>query len=295
MTIAACYLSAEGVVFGADSTSTMFVSGPDPNSSGSFHQFDYAQKIYEIGKDSTLGITMWGLGNLGDVSYRTMIAQFADLPTTHGAKSLVEVAQSWNVFFWNIYSTQFSEILKRLHQLDNQSNKTTEEENEIQNYVNYLSGGFCLGGYLKHDRKPGAYEIRFDPTLTSPGPVEELPVGNIRFWGCPNLMERLIIGLDFEVYKSILNSDKWNGSPEELLEAIRPNRLAHPQGLPIREAVDWVHASIYTTIKAMKFSHLDPVCGGPVEVAVITTDRLFRWVRHKRFDVAISQGGLFDA
>ena len=61
--------------------------------------------------------------------------------------------------------------------------------------------------------------------------------------------------------------------------------------LPIREAIDWVHASIYTTIQAMKFSHLAPVCGGPVEIAVITTDRPFRWVRHKRLDAALRQGG----
>jgi hypothetical protein len=64
--------------------------------------------------------------------------------------------------------------------------------------------------------------------------------------------------------------------------------------LPIREAIDWVHASIYATIKMMKFSHLPPVCGGPVEIAVITTDKKFRWVRHKRFDAAIGEGGFFN-
>jgi len=44
----------------------------------------------------------------------------------------------------------------------------------------------------------------------------------------------------------------------------------------------------------MEFSHTAPVCGGPVEIAVITTDRSFRWVHHKRFDAAIRQGGLLD-
>ena len=63
---------------------------------------------------------------------------------------------------------------------------------------------------------------------------------------------------------------------------------APPGVLPIREAIDWVHASIYTTIKGIKFSRFDPVCGGPIEVAVITTDRRFRWVRHKGLDAAMS-------
>ena len=35
------------------------------------------------------------------------------------------------------------------------------------------------------------------------------------------------------------------------------------------------------TIKTMKFSHMAPVCGGPVEIAVVTTDRKFRWVRQR--------------
>ena len=39
----------------------------------------------------------------------------------------------------------------------------------------------------------------------------------------------------------------------------------------------------------MKFSHYLPVCGGPIEIAVISTDRNFRWVRHKRFDDALGQ------
>jgi hypothetical protein len=52
-------------------------------------------------------------------------------------------------------------------------------------------------------------------------------------------------------------------------------------------AVDWIHPSINTTIKSLKFSHLAPVCGGPIEVTVITTDRTFRWVRHKELDSAL--------
>lgn len=78
MTIAACYLSSEGVVLGADSTTTMYVTCPGPNPLQTEHHYNYAQKVFQIGKESTLGITMWGLGNLGETSYRTLIAEFAD-------------------------------------------------------------------------------------------------------------------------------------------------------------------------------------------------------------------------
>jgi hypothetical protein len=238
---------------------------------------------------------MWGLGNLGDVSYRTLIAQFADMLALQGAQSLALVAEAWSRFFWEVYAAKFASILQRVQHLLAQTTRTPDEEDDLAFYRSTLSGGFCLGGYLQHERVPGAYVVPYDPTLASPAPVEPLGYGTTRFWGCPNLMERLVYGVDFDVYASILRSGKWNGTPRELAAIIQPHHLGQPADLPIREAIDWIHASIYTTIKTMKFSHLDPVCGGPVEIAVITTDRPFRWVRHKRFDAAIAQGGLVDA
>ena len=93
--------------------------------------------------------------------------------------------------------------------------------------------------------------------------------------------------MDPDLFDRILRSGKWTGTPEELFGLVEQGRLGLPRHLPLREAIDWVHASIYTTIKAMKFSHLAHVCGGPIEVAVITSDRRFRWVCHKRLDEAI--------
>jgi hypothetical protein len=71
VTIAACYLTPEGVVFGADSTTTV-------GTPGGLRHYNYAQKIFEIGQPSTLGIVMWGMGGFPRRSHRTLIAQFAD-------------------------------------------------------------------------------------------------------------------------------------------------------------------------------------------------------------------------
>jgi len=108
MTIAACYLSAEGVVFGADSTTTMFVSGIGPGAPGAEHHYNFAQKIFQIGENSTLAMAMWGLGNLLTLSYRTLIAQFADSLVGQGAQSMADVANRWNQFFWSAYSTELA-------------------------------------------------------------------------------------------------------------------------------------------------------------------------------------------
>lgn len=162
-------------------------------------------------------------------------------------------------------------------------------------YLSSLSGGFCLGGNLPQDRRPRAFEFLYDPSQLGPKPVEELPTGSTKFWGCPNIMHRLLYGVDFQILQAVMDSGKWTGTQDDLTALILPHCLGQPLHLPIREAIDWLHASIYTTIKTMKFSHLAPVCGGPVEVAVITSDRPFRWVRHKKMDVATDHGGISDA
>jgi hypothetical protein len=37
-----------------------------------------------------------------------------------------------------------------------------------------------------------------------------------------------------------------------------------------------------STIKAMKFSNFPQTCGGPIEIAVISSDRRFRWCQRRR-------------
>jgi hypothetical protein len=295
MTIAACYLSSEGVVLGADSTSTMFVGNPGPNPGGSEHHYNYAQKIFEIGENSALGIVMWGLGSLGETSHRTLIARFADELRGAPFPAMTVVADRWNSLFWGVYGNQFGQVIQRTQQLLGQANRSQDEENELGFYLQKLSGGFCLGGYCPSDRQPQAFEITFGPNLTGPDPPQALEVGKAKFWGCPNIINRLVFGVDFSLLGAIEQSGKWSGTSDDLIALVIPHTLAQPFDLPIREAIDWVYTSIYTTSQAMKFSHLAPVCGGPVEIAVVTTDRRFRWVKHKKLEAAIVQGGNVDA
>ena len=161
------------------------------------------------------------------------------------------------------------------------------EEITFRTLSNNLVVGFCLGGYVKADRVPFAYEIVFDPLAPKPTPQQLPPAQS--FWGVPSLIGRLINGCSEELRASILSSGKWSGSADDLDDLIAPNKLSHPATVPIRDAIDFTHACLLTTVKAMKFSNLPQVCGGPLELAVITTDRSFRWVRHKPWDAVIME------
>ncbi|MFT8418322.1 MAG: hypothetical protein ABF636_05750 [Acetobacter sp.] len=293
MTIATCYLSPEGIVFGADSTTTY-------STNDQFQHFNYCQKVFEIGENSSLGLVTWGLGNLPPISYRTLIAQFSDQLEVNPPLSVKEVADRWVNLFYNKYSNLFSAEIAECKRLSAKQPydstmrpppaemRTVDEEIHFFKMCSNLSAGFCIGGYVKGNRDPYAYEIIFDPANGSPTPTE---LGHSHFfWGMPSFINRLINGCSDELRMSILNNPHWTGTSDDLNALIDEGRLQHPYTVPIREAIDFSHICLLTTIKAIKFSSFPRVCGGPVELAVITTDRNFRWVRHKRWDSALTEG-----
>jgi hypothetical protein len=132
----------------------------------------------------------------------------------------------------------------------------------------------------------------FRPLGPPPTP-DSIQFGKYRFWGVPDVIQRLYQGFDKDLPATVVASGKWTGTLGELDTVLSRFKVEHP-AIPIRDAVDFVHSSIYITIKTLKFSLATQVCGGPIEIAVITTDRAFRWVRHKPWDAAITDGEQYD-
>jgi hypothetical protein len=298
VTIAACYVSPEGIVLGADSTTTY----GDP--SGGQHYYNHSQKLFELGTGSeigTLGAVTWGVGGLQVSSHRTLFALLSDDIVKNSPKSVGDVADRWTakildrLFRSKLSSCAFNravQIARRKESTRSRSGagpgkRTEGEERSYKQLHLGLVAGFCVGGYAPPDRTPAAYEIIFDPLKAKPTPVQ-ISAG-WKFWGAPNMIQRLIFGADDELKERLMKSGKWSGTRPELDELVMQSALAHPI-VPIRDAIDFVHACIFSTIKAFKFSSLSQICGGPIELAVITTDRPFRWVRHKAWDVAITDG-----
>jgi hypothetical protein len=124
-----------------------------------------------------------------------------------------------------------------------------------------------------------------------------MPVGQARFSGAPEVFDRVFRGFDPNLPGQLLAALKSRlpnlpgNFDERFIDAFHEiaGRLvsAGTTDLPIREAIDYIHTYVRMTIKAFKFRFGPPVCGGPIEVGFITTDRAFRWVRHKEFGTAI--------
>src|SRR4029079_9748282 len=106
LTIAVCYVSPEGIVLGADSTTT-FQFGGVP------HFYNNAQKIFEIGENSTYGIACWGLGGFGNVSYRTLVARLADDLAGRAPVDVEDVATRWAGLVYQAYNNSLHPVLDR--------------------------------------------------------------------------------------------------------------------------------------------------------------------------------------
>jgi hypothetical protein len=286
-------LSPEGVVLGADSTASFqLADGP--------HYFNNAQKLFEVGPvGSTLGMIVWGMGGLQESSHRTLIAQLADgFKGAKKPKTVGEVMNRWIDHFWAAYSKEQAGSIARVKSLDampahdpngqTPGCRSEAEDSEYKALKLGLAVGFCIGGYILPDRTAHALFVVFEPLLPKPKAIA-LPMHGYGFWGAPIMVNRLLFGADERLKDAILKSGHWNGKDTDLDAVLSAYRLQHLR-MPIRDAIDFVNAYILSTIKAFKFSSLAQICGGPIELAVIRTDRAFEWVRHKPWDAALEEG-----
>ena len=264
MSIAAAYLVSEGVVLGADSSTTVSIS--TPQGAGVVQLLTHSQKVFEVGYNSRLGVCTWGAGSIGNISHRTIIAQLADrinngTTVKDAATELVNIVQP---------------IVKK----------------EGVEFV-----GYYLGGWNPKSHEPACFHIEIRRETSQ---IKPLTLGLCMFSGTPIFFSRVFRGYDPRLPDSLKNELK-QVLPEKVIKnfgdifnkafekASAPLIAAGHKDLPIREAIDFVYSYLHITVKAEKFSFGPPSCGGPIEIGFISTDRLFRGVQYKPFFSAITE------
>lgn len=271
MTIAATYLVSDGVVFGADSSTTVEVQAPQGK--GVIQLLTHSQKVFEVGENSRFGVCTWGAGSLGKLSHRTVIAQLAE---KIGEDTSVEKA-----------AAMLGEITESIVKKEN---------------VPFV--GYYLGGWNPSSHEPACFQITIKPSGKE---ITSLKLGLCSFSGMPEFFNRVFRGYDPSLKDRLcekLRERLFSGNiPKDfdsnfgtIFEEIAAQLVAAGfPDLPIREAIDFVYSYLHITVKANKFKFGPPMCGGPIEIGFISTDRRFRWVRHKSFSSAIiEQEGEYD-
>ena len=156
--------------------------------------------------------------------------------------------------------------------------------------------GHHSGGWDPETHIPNCYKIELRQEIKS---IKPLSLGVCYFSGMPNFFTRVFRGFDPDLplrlkdeLKSLFpqlaaNGDFENKFDQSFEKAALPLIAEGFKDLPIREAIDFIYTYLHITIKATKFKFGAPGCGGPIEIGFISTDRPFRWVRHKSFSSAI--------
>ena len=275
MTIAAAYLVSEGVVFGADSSTTVSARRPEGKSGGVLQVLSHAQKVYEVGENSRFGICTWGAGRIGEISHRTIVARLAE-----------EIKDDITV-------ESLSNILGNL------------VESIAKNIPDFDFVGYYLGGWDPKTHNPSCFQIE----IKKGGKYKITPIslGMCSFSGNPLFFTRAFKGFDHRLPEILLRELK-NLFPgdslpkdfdrlfnEAFIKSTVPLVAVGYQDLPIREAIDFIYSYLHITVKAVKFSFGAPWAGGPIEIGFVSSDRRFRWVKHKKFSSAIIEGeGEYD-
>lgn len=271
MTIAVSGNFTEGVVLGADSAVSYTARGTNSIS----HLYNGAQKVYHLGldehcNDSPYGAMVYGAASYAGKSWRNMFACFCRNESIRELDSADAVVNA------------FTLILERLI--------PEERKRPI--------GGVIIGGFGSKDSAVRCFRIPF-PSLVK----EELTQGVIGFDGVPDVVQRMLLGVDARLEQVIrkqfkhvqVEVTKTGGKKtmvplsEVVLNVVAKNALkcTPDTDMPLRDAIDYVHFLVYSTIKHFKFSHQAPVCGGAVELVAITLDRGFRRVIRKPLDSQI--------
>jgi len=275
MTIAVAGNFTEGVVFGAESAITYVESGKVAQ------VYEGAQKIYHLGSradcsDSPYGAMIYGAASFEGQSWRNLLANFRRQNPHAQYDAAEKLANALTAY------------LERV-----QPDRAKRPD-----------GGLFLAGYGAGDTEVRCFRIDVPSLQLLPVQME-----SVHFDGMPHVVQRLLFGIDEQTEKHFeklfegITLDVQSGSDVQkiplvtiIVDCIKGGypKCEPDVDMPLRDAIDYVHFLVYSTVKQFKFGHGAKLCGGDIELAVVTLDRGFRRIRRKPLDAFVPLSGYSD-
>ncbi len=251
MTVAIFAKVPEGVVLGADSTTTIM-----NNQGGVLNTYDNVQKIFPI-ENHPAGIVTWGLGGIGVRNIESLVHEFEN-QFTRARRTIEELAGSLFDFFRDRYIQQFGQP---------QDNITL---------------GFVVAGYDRNSTIPTEFIMEIPnhpPAILRPNLSDGTPNFGLHWFGQPWWITRLISGFDPRWLEQV--AGRYNIPVQDLINMANAWQVPIPyNAMPLQDAVDLTEFLVNITIGVFKFQVGPKSCGGVVDVAVITP-KGFCWIKQK--------------
>jgi hypothetical protein len=289
MTICISIKVSEGLVLAADSSAAVQgwigQAGGEPQI---LKTYEHAGKLAHI-KDYPIGTLNWGTSLIGSRSVASLIKEFEySLPSLDEENEKIKErrmrgeSQQNNRFPYNVH-----DIAKDLIE-----HVTNFYHAEIGEQATKPSLGILVSGFSSEKFFPEQWLLdipnRSEPVEIRPD-VEGKPSFGANWFGLTDAIVRLHHGRDDRILLKI--SEKF-GTPIEEAQQLLAD-VEYPvlfDGMPLQDAVDYAVYLVNVVIGRFRFVIGAPLCGGDIDVAVITPNT-FSWVQRKSWKVKTNLSG----
>ena len=264
MSICVSVKVGEGLVLAADSAST--IEGQIGNNPpGILKTYEHARKLCQV-KDYPVGVMSWGAGVLGARTMESLVAEFAN------NRPRLSELDSLSV---KVLSDELYDFIKQRH-LEEFPQAPTQPQGP--GALGIYVGGFSTDAFFP-ETYVGLLPIEAELHNARPDREEGKPTFGANWYGQTDAIIRWHLGFAPELRGALLSQKEWT-EPEvrEFLQGFQYPVLF--DGMPLQDAVELAEFLVYLVIQRFRFVVGAPLCGGAIEVAVLTPGR-FTWVRRR--------------
>lgn len=290
MTVCVSIKVSEGLVLAADSTAALLGSLQDPTgktATGILKTYDHGRKLSHL-KDYPIGTLAWGAALIGARSVESLIKEYEyTLPSLEEEEEKIKERRNRGELNADVrFTYSVSEISKGLL---NHVKKFYSEEFSIHPVEKQPQLGILVSGYSSGKFFPDQWLIDLptsDKLIEIRPDVRGKPDFGANWFGLTDAIVRLHWGRD-DGALAIL-AEKFKASPEEIQGFL--SGLQYPvlfNGMPLQDAIDYAVYIVNVTIGRFRFVVGAPLCGGEIDVAVITPNT-FTWVQRKSWGVRLN-------
>jgi hypothetical protein len=286
MTICVSVKVSEGLVLAADSTASIQGVLQDQKgnqTNGILKTYDNARKLSHV-KDYPIGTLNWGISQIGSRSVESLIKEYEyTLPSLEEENEKIrERRMRGEKVESNSYKFNVKEISQGLL-----SHVKKFYDNELANIASDKRPplGILVSGYSSDKFFPDQWLIN----LPSSTELQELrpdidgkPTIGANWFGLTDAIVRLHWGRDDQAIELIAKHFK---APTDEVKNIL-DQLQYPvvfDGMPLQDAIDYTVYLVNVVIGRFRFVVGAPLCGGDIDVAVISPNS-FTWVKRKTWE-----------
>jgi len=287
MTVCVSVEVSEGLVLAADSTAAIQGSIHKPGQKpmpGILKTYDHVRKLSQI-KDYPIGTLTWGTSLIGARSVDSLIREYE-----YGLTSLKEEqekikerrmrAEPGVPARFEYCVREISEGLRK-HVADFYENEFGDQPRAERPALGILVSGYSSGRFFPEQWKISLPE---SSELEQVRPdVDGKPAFGANWFGLTDAIVRLHWGRDDGAIG--LLSQHFKVPPEEVQKLLdRFQYVIFFDGMPLQDAIDYAVYLVNVAIGRFRFVVGAPLCGGAVDVAVITPNE-FTWIQRKFWSV----------